>query len=53
MSLTTLLIVVVVLVLLFGGGTWGSRQWGPGYGWGGSIVAIILLLVVLRVLGLI
>ena len=51
-----ILVVLIIMLLLIGGGGyyggWHTEFPGWTYGWGGGIVGIILLLVILRLLGL-
>jgi hypothetical protein len=49
----SLLGIILILLILgaFGGGFYGYGAWGPHYGYGGGLLGIILLLVLLKVLG--
>jgi hypothetical protein len=51
-----LVVLIIVLLLVGGGGYWSGWHTafpGGSYGWGGGIVGIIVLLVILHLLGLI
>lgn len=48
-----LIIFILILLVLFGGGGYLGRREDYGWGWGGSIWGIVLLLIILRVLGVI
>jgi hypothetical protein len=54
----SLLVILIIVVLLFGGaggyyGGWGNSFPGGHFGYGGGLIGIILVLVVLRLIGLI